>query len=129
LPSNLALYSGIAAGLALMLALVIFAMMDFSPDTAEPGAQERDVGPGSNFAVEHPTLIPTVTTIIRSQGHSCPVLVDLWNGPGARTGTRLEAICGPDKDRIDASLHYAVYYKSQTVRLCKPWREFGPDCE
>jgi predicted nucleic acid-binding Zn ribbon protein len=120
-----------AAGAAVFIVAAILAsiLSDHSHSAGELTSQSGDVGPGSSYANEHPDLLPTVTAMITSRGHKCPMLVNLWNESDHRYGTRLEAICGPDRDHIDASLHYAIYLQQQSVSVCQPWKEFGPDCE
>jgi len=130
LPSNLtAVWFAAGAAAIIVAAIVVSTMSDYSHSTSELKNQNGDVGPGSSYANEHPDLLPTVTALITSHGHKCPTLVNLWNETEGRHGMRLEAICGPDRNHIDAALHYAVYLQRQSVNVCQPWKEFGPDCE
>lgn len=131
-PNNFFFVGGVLAGVALGAVLLgwIFSGAGIAPGGVEPAAKiDNDVGPASQFAIDHPSLLPNVTALIAARGYKCPIIVDLWHEGQSGAGEHLEALCGPDKMHIDANLHYAVYPDRGAVNLCKPWQVFGPDCE
>lgn len=93
------------------------------------GKINNDVGPGSQFASDHPGLLPNVAALISTRGHTCPFVVNLWDEGPTPSGQRLEALCGPDKQHADPDLHYAVYPERGEVNVCARWEVFGPDCK
>jgi hypothetical protein len=132
-PSHLAFWLGVVAASAVAAFLLYQAVSDFlhapaTADTTPDVAPDTDVGPGSKFASDHPDFLPNVAALIAAQGHKCPVIVDLWNEKNDAGEPRLEALCGPDANHADKSMHYAVYSDRGKVNLCRPWKEFGPDC-
>jgi hypothetical protein len=118
----------LGAVLAIAFVLIYATSVDYSRRPQQAMMTDSDVGPGSKYSIDHPELIPNVRTMITARGYHCPEIVNLWNETGSGGENRLEAICGPDKNHIEASLHYAVYSDSRKVNRCRPWREFGPDC-
>ncbi len=99
-------------------------------EAQEPtGKISADVGPGSQFAADHPGLLRNVAALIATRGHRCPTVVNLWDEGPTPDGQRLEALCGPDRTHLDPDLHYAVYPERGEVNICARWEVFGPDCK
>jgi hypothetical protein len=133
-PSKLAFGLGIAAAVTLGGCLLYFAASDFlhappPTDTTPEVMPEADLGPGSKFDSDHPNFLALIRGMIIAQGHRCPAIVNLWDEGGSSDGGRLEALCGPNTNHFDPTLHYAVYTNRQMVDVCQPWKEFGPECK